>query len=394
MPDLTDNHARLKPLEAQARELAPGFTYFQETHTLNDGRFSNLYWVEMDKGRFNFKLSSSIRSIPLSEFNLPNRKVVAGINFGSFFLSDDFHSPVASFYNLLVSEGEIFQFPSNSRPALKTSNGELKILSMPAQGKLSLGKKTFLWSGSHYEGKSDLTVFGMFDLTIGKIQKDSLSTRRKIIEETRFVTCKTGHILLGFNLFDGRIVLEKISNQPLDLSQFVFVMRGEVLKLVGIKEGQKITNVSCGDAKFNLTDDLCSASFCLGKTNDELIENLKTQLIYPKDSQPKPISSDYKKSWSVVLETKGKIIFFISDARPKVKNEEGLTVFELQELLTRKFNYIWACVGDSGQSSKLMVNGDTTEIYGNMHYQNYSGVSPIWDGKNGRYIPVALLAYE
>jgi hypothetical protein len=141
--------------------------------------------------------------------------------------------------------------------------------------------------------------------------------------------------------------------------------------------------------------DICSASFCLGKTHEELKNNLFSQLVFPTDGSPKPISGSYLKSWSVILKTKDKVAFFINDARPKITNQEGVSVFELQDILKARFEYEWACVGDSGQSSKLMViNGDTKEIYGNMHYQNYRGQTPVWDGLNGRPIPVALLAYE
>ncbi len=393
MPDLTDNHAHLELLESQSRELTPGLMSFQETNALKDGRFSNLYWVEIDKNKFNFTLSASTSPIPLLDFNLANRKVIAGINFGSFFLSDDLHTPVTTFYNLMINSGKIFQFPSNTRPALKSKDGKLSEIKIPANGTLNLGNQTFTWSGSNSVEKTDLKIFGMFDLTIGKIKFDKVSTRRKILSETSFVTCDTEETLLGINISKGQPKLERIIRTPLDLTQFAYVIKGNSELLKKAKVGQEITGVRFGRVSFD-DENVCSASFSLGKTRDELINNLRTQLIFPKGGEPKPMSKDYLKSWSVVLETKDKIIFFIGDARPKVKNQEGLSVFELQTILQKKFDYSWACVGDSGQSSKLMVIGDTAEIYGNMHYQNYSGKSPVWDGKNGRHIPVALLAYE
>ena len=74
---------------------------------------------------------------------------------------------------------------------------------------------------------------------------------------------------------------------------------------------------------------------------------------------------------------------------------DGLSVYELQELLLNKFNYDLAVVGDSGQSSKLMLaDGEKREIYGNLHYLNNLKKPPSWDGLNGRHVSVALLVYE
>jgi len=77
-----------------------------------------------------------------------------------------------------------------------------------------------------------------------------------------------------------------------------------------------------------------------------------------------------------------------------VKNQEGINVFELQKLIDKKFNYSWALVGDSGQSSKLLVREENKKVFGNFHYLNYSTTPPFWDGVRGRSVPVGILAYE
>jgi len=261
-------------------------------------------------------------------------------------------------------------------------------------GTLKLGNITFSWSGSNSLVEAELTVFGMFDLTIGKISLDSDPTRRRILKETRFVSCNHGQVLLGFNLVDGKPILKKIYKHPLDLTEFAFVFRGSDKIFNNVKVGDSISALKCGAGNFHQGDEVCSASFSLGKSKAELVKNLREQLLYPVGSQPKPMSNDYLKSWNVVMETANNIIFYINDARPKIKGQEGMSVFELQDVLKSRFDYLWACVGDSGQSSKLLIKSDIAEIYGNMHYQNYRGLAPTWDGNNGRPVPVALLAYE
>jgi len=134
--------------------------------------------------------------------------------------------------------------------------------------------------------------------------------------------------------------------------------------------------------------------FSLAKKRGELARNLKDELVYPRKEIPKPLRNDYFKSWSVILKERDKVIFFISDARPKITNQRGISVFELQELLNKKFDYSWAVVGDSGQSSKLLVNKGVRKVFGNFHYLNYTTTPPYWDGIVGRPIPAGVLAYE
>jgi len=128
--------------------LSHGLSFSQETLFLNNKRFTNLYWLEFDKSKFGFELISSDLPIPLKKHDIPNKKVVAGINFGSFFLSDDLIIPKVAYYNLLIRDGEVIQFPSNNRPSLITSNGKLSHALFQAQGTLKLGSKTLSWSGS------------------------------------------------------------------------------------------------------------------------------------------------------------------------------------------------------------------------------------------------------
>jgi len=392
--DSTTIHAQLETLESCKRGLSGGLSFCQESLVLDENRLANLYWVELNKSKFNFKLVSSLLLSPLLAFDLPDKKVVAGINFGSFFLSDDLQTPRVSFYNLLIKGGNIFQFPSNSRPALATNDGKLRSLSVDSWGTLKIGGKSFSWSGSKSQKRADITVYGMFDLNILKTPLGESPSRRRVLVETRFVTCKSDELLLGFNINNDKPVLEVIADSPIDLTQFCFVMRGKSESFEGLSTSQNLTYVTLGDIAFETNDDVCSASFLLGRNKDELIRNLEHQLIYTEGGRPKPLSESYLKSWSVILETDDNIIFFISDARPKALNQEGINIFELQEVLAKKFDYIWASVGDSGQSSKLMIKDDTTQIYGNMHYQNYRSDPPVWDGENGRRIPVALIAYE
>jgi len=393
--DLVSNYSLLQPLNKLKREVTPGMVFNQETLGLGSQRTTNLYWIELDKTRFKFKLETTIYPKPLLDFDLAGKRALSSVNFGSFFLSDDLTIPQVPFYNLLVNEGTAYQFPSNNRPALWTRDGKIHVRNISAAGKIMIGNKTFTWSGSSVKIESDITAFGMFDINIRKSVGAFSESQRKIDDASRFVSCEQNEILLGVSIVRDESKVDIISKKPLDLTQFAYILRGGKEKLVDCKLGEKIKLSKLDGKNILKSDDVCSASFSLGSTKNELIKNLKQQLIYPQDSQPKPMANNYLKSWSVVLETSENLIFFINDARPQINYQSGMSVFELQDVLRKKFDYLWGCVGDSGQSSKLMIkNGDIREIYGNMHYQNLKTQPPAWDGLKGRPIPAALLVYE
>jgi hypothetical protein len=156
-----------------------------------------------------------------------------------------------------------------------------------------------------------------------------------------------------------------------------------------------VGSITFGSVTFNTDTYASSGLLELGQDVCQLKENLYRDLVIQKNGMPKPMESEYVKSWSAVLECKDKYIFCINDARPNIENERGINVFELQDYLINKFKYIWCVVGDSGQSSKLMlVKNGRKNIFGNMHYINYNSESAYWDGENGRPISTAILAYE
>jgi len=64
-------------------------------------RLTNLYWVEIETKKYKLSLKSYFKPRPLVNYSLANDKVVAGINFGSFYLSSDSYTN-AKYCNLLV----------------------------------------------------------------------------------------------------------------------------------------------------------------------------------------------------------------------------------------------------------------------------------------------------
>jgi hypothetical protein len=319
---------------------------------------------------------------------------MAGINFASFYLSDEANKPEITFYNLLFNKGKILQFPSNTRTTLLTKKGKLSHKKIKAYGTILINKQTFTWSGSHVKSpKTDIIAYGLFDIQLEKHTTNEL-TRRQVHKDSNSIICSKNHLLLGCTLNKKVASIKTINSHKLDLTKHVFILKGHKNKLKHLKIGDKINKFNANNHIFSTKENACSASFLLSKTKDKLIKNLKEELFYPKGEIPKPLKKNYLKSWSVILKEKNSIIFFINDARPKHKDQVGISVLELQKILKQKFNFSWAVVGDSGQSSKLLLNHKTKQVFGNLHYLNYKTDPPSWDGIKGRSIPIAILAYE
>lgn len=388
------NYDSLSQLEPRTAKIQNGITFHSETCSIDSDRFTNLYWVELNKESAKFKLLFVDKPLPLREFQYSGHTILAGLNFGGFYLSDDGYIPNVPYYNLAVSNGNVKQLPSNSRCVLLTNNGNLDQKLLIAKGNVLIGKQILTWRGANIEGNTDLITYGMFNIDISKNPTKRFGRARETKNSSRFVTASKSEVLLGVIITDNQPRIAEISVTTLDLLKFNYIFRSRTYLITKIKKGDLVTNIEIDGDKYGIDTDVCSGSFTLGRNKEELDRNMRSELIYPSNGAPKPMDETYRKSWSVVLKRDSSYIFFINDAHPKVSNQNGLTVYELQELLLKKFDYNWAIVGDSGQSSKLIVVEDgKRNVYGNLHYINYTKGKPFWDGENGRPVSVGLFAY-
>lgn len=87
------NYGLLSYLEPKAIEVQNGVTFHSETYSIDNDRFTNLYWVELERDSTKFKILSSDKPLPLKDFQLLDHNIIASINFGGFYLSDDGYTP-------------------------------------------------------------------------------------------------------------------------------------------------------------------------------------------------------------------------------------------------------------------------------------------------------------
>ena len=110
----------LKPLKPARRQKKKKIVFYQEPYYLNNDRFVNLYWVEIERRDAKFALLSFLKKKPLrkivQEFYQRHHKTpLVAINTSNFYLSDYGREPKVYSFNLFFDRGKIIQFPSNDR---------------------------------------------------------------------------------------------------------------------------------------------------------------------------------------------------------------------------------------------------------------------------------------
>lgn len=384
----------LEKLNRNVIKIKRGVSFNQETVCYPNSRFTNFYWIEIEKGLYNFRIESNRKKKPLIDFDKDSKNVIAGINFGGFLISDREYNQRCSYTNLVVSKGNVLQFPSNSRVCIYSDGKSINRKYINANGVLHISNKELTWSGMNSNKDGQVKVIGMFDIDFEKVSNRGRS-EIVIKDESNKIYASNEEVLLGIRICSGVSRVVVICDDGLDILKYDYIIRGSNEILENISVGDIVGSITFGSDFFDRNIYASSGSFELGQDFDQLKDNLYRDLLLQKSGIPRPMNSDYFKSWSVVLECEDRYVFCINDAYPNIDDQKGVTIFELQEYLLNKFKYNWCVVGDSGQSSKLMfVKDNKRNVFGNLHYVNYNSGHAYWDGINGRPISTAVIAYE
>ena len=321
---------------------------------------------------------------------------ICGINTNQFFLSDDKTRVKVYSYNLLVNNGDVLQLPTNRRPTIIERNGRVSLVSFEAKGKMEIGVEKINWVGSassQMDDKDSFIAYGSFNIGIDRVLSKRRS-KRIVNKKTLKISCRKGEIIMCFGLKGGKVRIVKIC-QLAKLQNYLFLLKGNSKNIRSISIGDIVTNFEID--KYILSGNLNAVSCVLElpMTKDKLEAYVKRYLLPSASGDYKVLSKEYIKSWSVIVETESKIIFFINDSLPGAEEQRGLNIFELHNILLTRFNFTKAFVCDAGQSSKMVLRqGRRFFVYGNRHYLKYSTKGARKNGFYGRKIPSALIVYK
>jgi len=398
---------KLKKITTSSLKLGNGAEFFMEHVKITDKRFTNLYWVTLAKNKHKFELTNFDRTNSLlnisRDFISHGRgvKFTASINTSQFYLADQGKQPSQCAYNLFVKAGIMFQPPANTRPIIIESDGDLKLRDLAPVGKIKIGENIFGWEGflGNSHGKNNqacLEAIGIFAIDFNYAYQKEGGRKKMPVPESSIVKAGPDQLLIGVARDSMGPYVNKVSNNTLNLYESDYVLRGSKMLLSQVKVKDKVQTISVDGLKLAKKVNASSGILSLSKDKHTLKMQVKKYLIPSKVKHINPTSRNFRKSWSLILETDNRVAFFINDARPKIKGQEGLNLFELHDIVSSRFNFKNAILCDAGQSSKICVKNNESElkVVGNKHYLYNNTIIPKWDGLHGRKIPSALIAYR
>lgn len=397
----------LKPLEKGKRVLSENVTFHQETYRSDHNRSVNLYWVEIDRKNCKFALLNSIKRRPLidiaKEFQQNiGSSILAGINTSIFYLVDKGREPKFSAFNLYVKDGQVLQFPSIDKITLIESNNSISLRYLKAKGEIKIGRLKLNWIGAKKHSRAgqsespSVIIYGLSDVRF-KYCGGSRRKTKKAISGSARVDCLEGRLLLGIDLDkNGNLAIVKKSLNKLNLLDYLYIIETNKLLRDQVTIGDSIADITIDNHSIGRNENAVSLSFGLPEKFSELRPAVSREIVPSIKNILKPLQPSFVKSWSLILFTKSKLIFFLVDSFPFKQSQAGLNLLELHKLVSQKFNFEIAAVCDAGQSSKICLkktNGNF-QVFGNLHYINFTSAKPKWDGIRGRAIPSALIAYQ
>jgi len=389
-------HQHLKVIENLVKKINESVT-FEQGSIINNDNYVNFYAYIFDKDNVGFDIYSSFEKKPLTEIVLDEfvkRKVkyMVGINTNAFFMAEKGYVPKSWAFNLDIKNGMPLQLPTNKRPTIFTLNNRIYFDCLEAKGSIVIGNVKLDWQGSHYQNDNNAIVFGNFDIPQKrKTIKGLKNISAKYIDG--WIYPKQDHIVVGISFKNKSTLVSAISSEKLNLFDHLYILSVHKNKAQDIQLNDRLHSVEVDNFIFTDSHSAQSLITELPINKGKILQTFQSYLI--NNNLSEEFIHKYKKAWSIILETKNKIVFLVIDARPLVKGQEGLTAYELHDFISHKFDFDKAFISDAGQSSRIVTKFEKKHfIYGNMHYLNYKHNPPIWSGKEGRFVPGALLAYN
>lgn len=369
---------------------------------------ANIYEVEINENNFSFNIASSLKPKYLKSF-LKNGKNGVAINAGFSYSADkDFgKTPVDFTYNFHVINHQLINIPICAKTALFSKNGKLYPTKVKPKGKLFLNQTEISWIGSQANisnRKDDSAIaFGLSNQGIIKYrQREKLQI--DFDSNYSFVPQKRGYknVIFGLRQQDKKFIIyvkDIIAQKTLFFGGLcVFSIPDKIVKKLNIND--EITNWSVDGYSPQDIENCVTIGIKIAKSIKQLYQNIKSEkiIITRKPNGKRYYSKiDVQEARACVFRTKdNKIHFLLIDARPKIFNQQGMSMVDLSNYIYKKYNNIvWAVNCDGGQSAKICLKkSNKLYTYGNLHYIKFNKDGSInrWNGINGRPITSCVVA--
>lgn len=369
---------------------------------------TNIYEIEINENNFNFDIISSLKPKYLKLF-LRNKENSIAINAGFGYIVDrNFGKvPVDFTYNFHVINHQLINIPTCAKTALFSKDDKIYPVKIKPMGELFLNQTKISWIGSQTnisDRKDDSAIaFGLSNQGIIKYQQGE-KLQIDFDPNYSFVPQKKGYKNVIFDLKqqDKKFVIyiKNITARKTSFFDGLFILSipNKIAKKLNVND--KVTNWFVGGYSSQDIKNCVTIGIKITKSIKQLYQNIKSEkiIITRKPSGERYYSKiDIQEARACVFRTKNnKIHFLLVDARPKIFNQQGMSMADLSNYIYKKYNNIaWAVNCDGGQSAKICLKkGNKSYTYGNLHYIKFNKDGSInrWNGVNGRPVTSCIVA--
>lgn len=404
---------RLNPEKKENKTILQGMIFKKESliflsKSSEKKTLTNIYEIEIDENNFNFDILSELKpKYPRLFLKNKTNSVIIDAGFSYSIDQDLGRKPIDFTYNFHVINHQLVNIPICSKTALIVKNGKIKPVKIESKGELFFDKTKISWVGSQTDitlkDKNCAIAFGLSNQGIIKYQQNK---RLKIDFDSdySFVPQKTGYKNVLFDLKQQRdnsvLYIKNIINKKVLLfdALFIFAVPNKIAKKLSV--GDKIINWNIDGYSAQDIENCVTVGIPITKSIKQLYQNIKNEKIVitrKLNKDPYYLKIDVQEARACIFKTRdNKIHFLLIDARPKISNQQGMSLADLSNYLYKKYNNIvWAVNCDGGQSAKICFKKDNKlYIFGNLHYLKFNKDGSIrkWDGENGRPITSCVIA--
>ncbi|MEU3371808.1 hypothetical protein ABZ734_15235 [Streptomyces sp. NPDC006660] len=379
-------------LPFRRRVLASGVRFASETVELGGGAFTIAHTLGLDLDAVRVEAVSNADGFHLRDQCATDR-AIAAVNGAFSYISDDpAHQPAEPCLDFCCRAGSTVSLPTVTKPAFLVHGGRPTVRTLPANGTLHIGDRSFCWVGSKEPGASTATengtlvVFGAANCRIryadhprtGFIRyvrpEENVTPRAgSVVDAVASGTTAGDHVISalhpggGADLFAGSFVLRADAAHARELR---LGARVRLHSIAGLSAGQLSSGVSLGPS---------AADAAAGRVP-----------AYDESLGVSPFR-DVRYARTLVWTTGREIVFRIYDGAPLTDSFRGVSPAEAADLLDREgIAPSDAYHLDGGQSSKIAFRCEgSTEVVGNLHYLKWPQEPETefrWRGTEGRLL--------
>lgn len=388
--------------QPSVKQLRSGVNLTTASYDLPSGSFTNSYDLAFasDDQSLAVKVDSKPRLYSIRRMLINDRRIIASINGGFFFLADSAQfQPSEYSYNLCIRDKKVVSLPSADRAAVISKDGKIDVVELKAAGNLRIGKGSVDWVGKNSDSAGPLNnsavLYNSACCEVQHMPSERTGQARVLIAEKNFTPkTKDGFDLVINSDKNGLVVSSLNTGGNTNYFAGAFVLQIQNQDPAKYKPGDRVDPEHVDFLPLNDID----SAITIGPSVKHFLKNTDHPINSDSSLGSHPPFVDKPLARSIIYKTSDGVVHFrIFDGAPRTELFKGVTPSWLANNMP--VNHAeWMYDLDPGQSTRLVVREDgEVSSYGNSHYMRWpksENTTFLWSGANGRLVPSSISLCE